>query len=348
MNYIINALFLLLGSLILCAYSLHTLMLCIKRDPNKLSQAVLGTVVSYSPIIIVPCILSIVFENGGFFLMIVSSFFMGIGWTKKWWGFVAEIEADIEENYFEEIEVVEFPYNELRREINKLCIQSGLTDIELFLSSEKSINGYAKANHLIPHSITLTKGCLKLRWPEIAAIVGHEIIHIKHRDNTYVAFLWRIGGAFLLILFFIAYLFFINVINSVYTLLGTILTFITFPIMLFYEIFLLIFLVIDNRRYWYQIQELRADRLACELPGIEQFAIEAFLTRQALSEEEYFRNLPWYKKIYSRYFILHEHPSAKYRLRIIKKYRKWSYKDYIIHILQVTKWFFTGKGWNGY
>lgn len=356
--FIINVLcvlFVTAGNLILCVYSVHVLILSInKENPETATifQALFGVLYSCAPIIIIPFIINSYLSktNKSIFMIVLImtvSFFVGIRWTKKWWIFIASIEKDLENNSTEDNEVYDFPYIQLRSDIFKLCHQAGVTNVELFLTNEKSINGYARANYIKPNSITLTEGCLGLTWPEIAAIVGHEIVHIKYKDNTIMAVIWRIVGGLLLIFLLIVYILLIQVVGDLSPIAGEVLTILTLPIVILYEISMLVFLTIDNRRYWYQIQELRADRLACELHGVKRSAMLDFLEKEVVREESWFKKLYWYKKIYYRYFILLEHPSAKHRLKLINNYRKWSFVDYGIHILQVTKWFFSGKGWNG-
>lgn len=349
----ICALLFIAGDLILCAYSVHVLARSVNEKAEKsiISQAFMGIFISCVPVIIFPFIVSSLLKEDSSIFMIVlvatSSFFVGISWAKRWWSFIEGIEKELENDTTVENEVIEFPYVQLRDDIYHLCNQAGLANVELFLSNEKSINACARANYIKPSSITLTEGCLRLTWPEIAAIVGHELIHIKYKDNTFMAVIWRIVGGIFLIFLLIAYILFIEIINNYLPAVADVVVVLTLPIVLFYLISMFIFLTIDNRRYWYQIQELRADRLAYELPGIEHIGMLAFLRRAVQQEREWFEDLYWYKKIYNRYFILLEHPNAKYRFKLISNYRRWSFLDYGLHMLQVTKWFFRGKGWNG-
>ncbi len=342
------------GSLILCAFSVHVLARSIKESAGEaiIAQALFGVFLSYAFPVVFPFIVSgfLGQDKGSSFMIIattMSSFFVGVSWTKSWWSTIENVEENLEKKEFLEVENNDFPYSPLRNSIYNLCIRAGLTNVELFLSNQKIINGFAKASRKT-NSIALTEGCLELTWPEIKAIVGHEIIHIKYKDNTFIAVIWRILGGIFLLAVLIFYILIIQLINNFLPVVGVVITVVTLPFILLYEISMLIFLVIDNRRYWYQIQELRADRLACELPDIELSGMLALLRSAAVRESDWFNNLYWYKKVYYRYFLLLEHPSAKHRYKLIRKYRKWSFLEYGFHLFQITKWFFTGKGWNGF
>ncbi|WP_307206332.1 M48 family metalloprotease [Paenibacillus harenae] len=340
------------ANLILCAFSVHVLFLSIKKkaEESKVPQALIGVIFSIAPTVILPFIISSSINKDSTFMIIltvVSSFFVGISWTKKWWVFIESLENDLENSTLTEYEEYDFPYTPLRSYLYNLCNRAGLTNVDLFLSSQESINGFARANHIKSNSITLTKGCLELPCSEIAAIVGHEIVHIKYKDNTYMAVMWRIVGGLFLSTLLIAYITLIQLVNNFWPITGEIISILTLPIVIIYGCSMFVFLTIDNRRYWYQIQEIRADRLACELPDIEHSAMLAFLRNEVVREEEWFKKLYWYKKIYYRYYELLEHPSAKHRFKLINNYKKWSLVDYGAHMVQVTKWFLSGKGWNG-
>lgn len=53
-----------------------------------------------------------------------------------------------------------------------------------------------------------------------------------------------------------------------------------------------------------------------------------------------------YLKMIRRYFLFGDHPNISYRIKRIKKYRKWSIIDYVQLPLHLLKQLIIGKGWN--
>jgi len=231
--------------------------------------------------------------------------------------------------------------------INNLCEDAGLRNVKIIIEDDEVINGGAYSPVFGKKELYLTKGCLNLPSEEIAAIVGHEIIHLKNNDGSQLDWIKR----FVWFLTTISTLFFMLltlVIISKIPYMGIILSLILIPFIFIYFIAFLFYSNIDSRRFWSQIQELRADRLACELNGVTKQGVYNLLTRLDREYETNFEHLSWYKRIYYRYFPVLDHPCLSHRIELIRNYRKWSLFDYYLHSVIMVKWFILGKGWNGY
>ncbi|MGG4457818.1 M56 family metallopeptidase [Brevibacillus porteri] len=346
----------IIGNLLGTSYSIHLFYRSIaEKKFDTIFPAFIGVLIINLPVIIVPVLSSSItnnddlgsnnwFSNTLFYLIF---FGVGLKWTKSWWGYLVELESDNSSNTLPNEGAILFPNTKLKEAIYELCSSAGMLDVELYLCREKQINGYAKARLIGPKSIVISEGCLHLEWEEIAAIIGHEIVHLRLKDTTALSALWRIIGVLTIIFVFIGYMLLLELLYYLFPLIGNLFGIISLPIVLMYEIGMLTFMIIDNRRYWYQIQELRADRLSCQLPGVTLEGAIKVLKKLKAQEDNLFENLSWYQKLFLRYFIVTEHPSIDRRISLLEKYKKWSLIDYIIHYFQITKWFFFGRGWNG-
>lgn len=238
------------------------------------------------------------------------------------------------------------------RVAERLIDDSNVKNVSLKVDNDFYINAYAEYDEIHDTGlITLTKGCLQLPIDEVAAIVGHELIHIKRKNGC------RIKGSktdrkrrFLGGVFILLHIFIISIVISYFennfggygkliVLIGAL-----FTLGLF--VFLFIYFAIDTRRFWHQIDELICDNEACMFEGVSKKGMLNLLVRLD-SQGEFFKNVPWFLKFYTRYYELLEHPCTKQRIKNIKKFRKWKIIDYYKHGVVMIKWLLTGKGWAG-
>lgn len=232
--------------------------------------------------------------------------------------------------------------------IEEICYDQGLTNYSIQVSKNDDINAWASSNFSgTQHLLSFTKGSLMLDSNKFVALVGHEIVHLRKKDTTIIAFIRRVIAASLIVAIFLLCLILFQVIVENFTLLGDIIFIIGFPLLFLYSVCMFIFITIDNRRFWFQIDELRADRLSCRVKYVEKSAVINLLLDLKTQEEARFNNLFWYEKMYKRYFELMDHPCLERRIKLIENYKEWSIFDYLIHSWTITKWFFSGKGWIG-
>lgn len=98
-------------------------------------------------------------------------------------------------------------------------------------------------------------------------------------------------------------------------------------------------------RYWEQIAELRADRLAINVCKCNKKAFVAFWKQYSKNENKKNNNV--ISQFYRRYIKIEGHPSMKRRMELIEKRDKWNWWEYFEHALIILKWRMTNKGWNG-
>lgn len=242
------------------------------------------------------------------------------------------------------------PDGEYRNRVIQICNNAGINNVELYFAPRRiilGINGFAQAKLFGDNTLVLTEDCIELDFDMVAAIVGHEAIHLKYKDGTILSSVRRIMAFSGIVILFFSYVALIDAISKILPLVGNILTVVSLPFMVLFELGLIIFLLVDNRRYWYQIQELKADRLSCSIEGVSRKGMLKLLWELRKMEKSWFTELPWYKKMYIRYFDFEAHPCSKRRIKLIEKYQDWSIRDYAYHLGVMIKWFFTFRGWTG-
>lgn len=110
--------------------------------------------------------------------------------------------------------------------------------------------------------------------------------------------------------------------------------------------------VMCNKRYWAQISEFKADRIASEYVSGGRNAFESFwLTDNNIHEEETStqnicgENILY--KYYKRNIEFESHPSKARRRKLIEERGRWKWWEYFEHALIIRKWIVLGFGWNG-
>ncbi|WCT57437.1 M48 family metalloprotease [Paenibacillus kyungheensis] len=232
--------------------------------------------------------------------------------------------------------------------IVKMCLEQGINKIDIdLINNSKEINAQASSKlRSRQHQISITKKSLDLEYNTVIALVAHEIFHLKFMDTTVIANLKRVLNNLCLFVSFIVFVQFLNFISE-YLSFYNFLTLIFCLIALLYFILMMIFLLIDNRRFWNQIQELKADRFASQLSNVGAREYIKLLHILKSQEDYHWANYTWYQKIYFKYFLILDHPSIDRRIYLIENYKKWTYMDLTKHLFLMMKWFLTGKGWIG-
>ena len=116
--------------------------------------------------------------------------------------------------------------------------------------------------------------------------------------------------------------------------------------------------VMCDIRYWKQIAELRADRLAVEKYKCDKMSCVTFWKEYSKNHNQNNNNTNNNNddnnennniivKIYRKYVKISEHPSMERRMYLIEKRDRWHWWEYLEHALIVLKWRITNKGWNG-
>ena len=103
--------------------------------------------------------------------------------------------------------------------------------------------------------------------------------------------------------------------------------------------------VMSDERFWKQIAELRADRLAINVCKSNKMIIVEFWKEYLEKQDRTETNR--LDQFYRRYIKIEGHPSMEYRMKLIEKREKWSWWEYFEHAVVIMKWYVTNKGWNG-
>lgn len=105
-------------------------------------------------------------------------------------------------------------------------------------------------------------------------------------------------------------------------------------------------------RYWGQIAELKADRIAVTMVEGGRDGMIRFLgSKERLdTEDEGSAKVQagnWLYRIYKKYIENEAHPSMRYRLKLAQERGQWKWWEYIEHAVVIRKWLWMKKGWNG-
>ena len=240
----------------------------------------------------------------------------------------------------------------IEEKIRTICKKVNIEIKEIYINPIHKVNAEVKTVFFSrKYNILITKKSITLNDALLTAIIGHELGHIKKKDI--ICFIipipqdWIIWTCVTLGIIGIQILF--NILLDKIFFLPHVLRTTCLYIVLFFLFNWFVLFTIDIRRYWYQIQEIRADRYACDMLGVppeDMISLLKILEKKQKSKKS-IANLSWYKKIYEKFFMISEHPCIEQRIKLLENYRKWSFKEYISHAIRMGKWLFTGRGWTG-
>ena len=103
--------------------------------------------------------------------------------------------------------------------------------------------------------------------------------------------------------------------------------------------------VMCDERFWKQIAEIRADRLAINVCNSNKMVFVEFWKRYLEKQSKKETNI--IDNFYRKYIKIESHPSMEYRMELIEKREKWYWWEYLEHALVIMKWRITNRGWNG-
>jgi hypothetical protein len=250
-------------------------------------------------------------------------------------------------------------YNMIEEDVKNICNILRIDNVNFKIIEENYVNAFSGLNadgiwevSVTSQFITILRKMLEKentdeKRDEVKRIflvtVGHELGHVFYKDP--VSIKKRVGIAFLISLVILGTAILMFVIGGklfVCTVIGIILLFFNW---IFGDI-------MCDIRYWEQISEFKADRIAVEYVhnGIQAF--ESFwLTEDNIQKEEKStqnigrENLIY--KFYKRNIEIEGHPSKNRRRKLIEKRGTWKWWEYFEHALVIRKWRLLGLGWNG-
>lgn len=174
--------------------------------------------------------------------------------------------------------------------------------------------------------------------------IAHELAHIHYNDFTNIRKRLQVSKRIFVLLTIMLLFGIIASINS------------PLCIVMFFSFFTVSLLgnVMCDIRYWNQIAELRADRLAVEKYKCDKMSCVTFWKEDSKNQSQNNNNNNDNNennniivKIYRKYVKITEHPSMERRMYLIEKRDRWHWWEYLEHALIVLKWRITNNGWNG-
>ena len=228
----------------------------------------------------------------------------------------------------------------VKEDIQNMCVQLGIKTIECkIVATERYAE--SKINEKGIPQIDISNGYISQIYGSTARdillmTIAHELGHIYYNDFSNISKRVRISNLVCLIL-------------MILNMLGLIATMIT-------PIFLVITLlsvgiecvfgkIMCDARYWKQIAELRADRLAINVCKSNKMIFVEFWKGYLKNQRKEETNI--IDQFYRRCIKVEGHPSMEYRMELIEKREKWSWWEYFEHALVIMKWCITNRGWNG-
>lgn len=230
----------------------------------------------------------------------------------------------------------------VKGDIENMCVQLGIKSLECkIIATEERYAESKISEHGIPQ-INISNGFITQIYRNSAArdillmTIAHELGHIYYNDFTNISKRVRISNCVYLILMML------NMLGMIATLITPIFLFI---ILLFVCIETVFGKVMCDVRFWQQIAELRADRLAINVCKSDKMIFVEFWKGYLKNQSKEETNI--INQFYRKYIKVEGHPSMEYRMELIEKRETWSWWEYFEHALVIMKWLITNKGWNG-
>lgn len=251
-----------------------------------------------------------------------------------------------------DLEFSDYVYELIKDEIKEMCERLQISNIKFHVEYEGRDNAYAQNDENGIYKVVVDNGLLE-SFKKIAEEYGanlkdmflvtifHELGHVYYKDSEssyskrtknscLIWLLIFIGSGFLTIWKIIPPMLYLLIIGSE----------------------LLIGNVMCDKRYWKQIAELKADRLAVVNFERGRQAFVDFWGREEkiIREQEKTNELDesnFLYQFYKRYIEEEAHPSIKRRTFLISNRGRWKWWEYIEHALVIRKWRCKRRGWNG-
>jgi Zn-dependent protease with chaperone function len=229
----------------------------------------------------------------------------------------------------------------IQEDVTNMCLQLGIKILECKIIATEDINVKSKINENGIPQINITNGFISKIYEKDARdilliTIAHELGHIYY--NVFFNISKRIRWSNFLYLV----LTILNMMGLIASNISPIFLFITLPIMGVENIF---GKVMCDARFWEQIAEIRADRLAINVCKYDKMKFVEFWKEYSKKHNKEETNI--IDQFYRRYIKVEGHPSMDRRMELIEKRQSWNWWEYFEHALIILKWRITNKGWNG-
>lgn len=232
----------------------------------------------------------------------------------------------------------------IEKDIENMCEKLGISNIEIIVSEDGNIKIETTIKKDGTPHIEVSYQFVQILCSESGAkdillyTIGHELAHIYYHDFKNIRRRIKIS--------YFAY--FISLLLIVLLMLSIdmhLIQYLVLTLLIFHN---LTFKIICDKRYWYQIAELRADRLAMQIYDGEKMLFINFWKRYDEESRCKAKGKNTLYNYYRKYIKIEAHPSMIRRMELIEKRERWYNWEYIEHMLLIWKWRVTNKGWNGY
>lgn len=260
--------------------------------------------------------------------------------------FVMIREAGVESkrtniNVDERICVEGYILESVKEDIENMCVQLGIRSLECKIIATEERYAESKISEQGIPQIDISNGFITQIYGNNARdilliTIAHELGHIYYNDFSNISKRVRISNLVCLILMIV------NMLGLRATMISPIFLIITLLIIGIESVF---GKVMCDTRFWKQIAELRADRLAINVCNSNKMTFVEFWKTYLKKQSKEKTNI--IDQFYRRYIKVEGHPSMERRMELIEKREKWSWWEYFEHALVIMKWRVTNKGWNG-
>ena len=228
----------------------------------------------------------------------------------------------------------------VKADIQNMCVQLGIKTLECKIVATKRY-AESKINEKGIPQIDISNGFISQIYGNTARdlllmTIAHELGHIYYNDFSNISKRVRVSNLVCFILMIL------NMFGLIATMITPIFLIIT---LLFMGIESVFGKVMCDARFWKQIAELRADRLAINVCKSNKMIFVEFWKDYLKNQSKDETNI--IDQFYRRYIKVESHPSMEYRMELIEKREKWSWWEYFEHALVIMKWRITNRGWNG-
>lgn len=241
------------------------------------------------------------------------------------------------------IEIDKNTFGGIEKDVVNMCKKLGILNVKISILEDSNIKIETTIDEDGTPHIGVSYQFVQILYSENSAkdillyTIGHELAHIYYNDFKNIR--RRIKTS--------CFAYFISLLLVLLMLLIKmyLIQYLELALLIFHN---LIFKIICDERYWYQIAELRADRLAMQIYDGEKTVFINFWKRYDEESRSKEKSKNAIYNYYRKYIKIEAHPSMIRRMELIEKRERWHSWEYIEHMLLIWKWRVTNKGWNGY
>ena len=229
----------------------------------------------------------------------------------------------------------------VKEDIENMCVQLEIKSLKCKIIATEEEYAKSRINEQGIPQIEISNGFITQIYGNNARdilliTIAHELGHIYYNDFANISKRVRISNGVCLILM---------ILNMLGLMTITISPIIIIFISIIMGIESVLGKVMCDARFWKQIAELRADRIAINVCKSNKMIFVEFWRGYLENQNKKKTNI--IDKFYRRYIRVEGHPSMEHRMDLIEKREKWSWWEYFEHALVIMKWRITNRGWNG-